>query len=139
VPGHGYAGRVSPGVFATNPLSVYPVDVVELTEDLYFLRFPVGHAYLYRDPDGLTLIDTGLPGSAPLIAGAIRAIGHEPGSVRRLVLTHFHADRAQATASFHRLAALDAEIACFGHGEPLTAGAATELRAAGRLLPGLPN
>jgi glyoxylase-like metal-dependent hydrolase (beta-lactamase superfamily II) len=238
------------------------VDVVELTAGLYFLRFGVGHAYLCQDSDGLTLIDTGVPGSAPLIARAIQAIGQEPDSLRRLVLTHFHGDhvgsaaeiaawgtvevyahqadsafirgtdtgpaanleawekpifdrvqtqlptapiapvrvdqeltdgdiiefgggavvvaapghtpgslacylpgprvlltgdaiargsdgavmlgvfntdRAQAISSFHRLAALDAEIACFGHGEPLTADAATELRAVGQQLPGHPD
>jgi hypothetical protein len=51
----------------------------------------------------------------------------------------FNTDRAQAISSFHRLAALDAEIACFGHGEPLTADAATELRAVGQQLPGHPD
>jgi hypothetical protein len=54
------------------------MDVIQLLPRLYFLRFPVGHAYLWHDPDGLTLIDTGLPGSAPLIAGAIREAGYQP-------------------------------------------------------------
>ena len=42
----------------------------------------------------------------------------------------FNADRAQAAASFRQLAGLDAEIACFGHGEPVTQGAAAQLQAA---------
>ena len=42
----------------------------------------------------------------------------------------FNADPAQAAESFERLAALDIEIACFGHGEPVTQGARVELRAA---------
>ncbi len=232
------------------------MDVIELVPRLHFIRLPVGHAYLWRDPDGLTLIDAGLPGSAPLIADAIRQAGCEPADLRRLVLTHFHGDhiggaadiagwgqvevlahqadapfirgeatgpapdladwerpiydqvtrqlalepaqplvpprldreladgdepgfgdgavavaapghtpgsvalylpghrvlfagdaavrgsdgkviagmfnvdRAQAAASLRRLAALDVAVACFGHGEPLTDGAAAELRAA---------
>jgi glyoxylase-like metal-dependent hydrolase (beta-lactamase superfamily II) len=233
------------------------MDVVELTPGVYFLRFPIGHAYLCQDPDGLTLIDTSIPGSAPQIATAIRAIGHDLADVRRLMLTHFHADhagsaaeiatwgdievcahhadapsirgeapgpppdladwerpifdhvsrqlpgippapvridreladgdelgfgggavvvaapghtpgsvalylpgshalfagdtvasrpngqvmmgvfnadRAEAAASFCRLAALDAEIACFGHGEPVTRNAAAQLRAAAQQL-----
>jgi hypothetical protein len=42
----------------------------------------------------------------------------------------FNADPPQAAASFQRLADRDAEIACFGHGEPLTERATAQLRAA---------
>jgi glyoxylase-like metal-dependent hydrolase (beta-lactamase superfamily II) len=74
------------------------VDVSQLMQCLYFIRLPVGHAYLWRDPDGLTLIDAGLPGSAPLIADAIRQAGYQPADLRRLLLTHFHADHAGGAA-----------------------------------------
>jgi glyoxylase-like metal-dependent hydrolase (beta-lactamase superfamily II) len=74
------------------------VDVVQLDSDLYFFRFPVGHVYLWQDPDGLTLIDAGAPGSAEPIAGAIRRVGHDPRDVRRLVLTHGHVDHIGAAA-----------------------------------------
>jgi glyoxylase-like metal-dependent hydrolase (beta-lactamase superfamily II) len=254
--------RFAHGLHAGTPTSEGPtvpsVDAVELIPGLHFLRFPIGHAYLWHDRGGLTLIDTGLPGSAPQIATAIRATGHHPSDLWRLVLTHFHrdhvgsaaeiarwgdvevcahhgdapficgrapgpppdltdwerpiydqvmsqipvtppvpvrvgrelndgdelsfgggavtvaapghtpgsaafylpgprvliagdtvarrpngqvilgvfnADRAQAAASFHRLAALDTEIACFGHGEPVTHGAAGLLRAAAEQIP----
>lgn len=73
---------------------------------LSFLRFPVGHAYLWADPDGLILIDTGLPGSGPLIAEAIGGLGRSPGDLRRIVLTHFHEDHAGSAA----------EIAAWGGG-----------------------
>lgn len=74
------------------------MDVIELLPRLHFIRFPVGHAYLWHDSDGLTLIDTGLPGSAPLIAEAIRQSGYQPADVRRVVLTHFHVDHIGAAA-----------------------------------------
>ena len=74
------------------------MDLIELVPRLHFLRFPVGHCYLWRDPDGLTLIDTSTPGSGPLIASAIRALGHQPADLRRLVLTHFHPDHAGSAA-----------------------------------------
>jgi glyoxylase-like metal-dependent hydrolase (beta-lactamase superfamily II) len=74
------------------------MDVIELISGLHFLRFPVGHAYLWHDPDGLTLVDTSVPGSAPEIATAIRALGQDPADLRRLLLTHFHADHAGSAA-----------------------------------------
>src|SRR6202020_223920 len=82
-------------------------------------------------------------------AVAVAVPGHTPGSVAfylpgpRVLLTGdaaargpggavlpgvVHADRAPAPASFRRLAALDAAIACFGHGEPVTRDAAARLR-----------
>jgi hypothetical protein len=48
----------------------------------------------------------------------------------------FNVDPPEAAASFKRLAVLDSEVVCFGHGEPLTNGAATEMRAAAARLPG---
>ena len=74
------------------------MDIIELIPGLHFLRFPVGHAYLCEDPDGLALIDTSLPGSAPQIAAAIRSIGHDPADLRWLMLTHFHPDHAGSAA-----------------------------------------
>jgi glyoxylase-like metal-dependent hydrolase (beta-lactamase superfamily II) len=44
--------------------------------------------------DVLTLIDTGTPGGAAAILDAIRAIGREPSDLRRILLTHRHADHA---------------------------------------------
>jgi glyoxylase-like metal-dependent hydrolase (beta-lactamase superfamily II) len=74
------------------------VELIQLTPQLHQIRLPVGHAYLWHDPDGLTLIDTGLPGSAPLIAAAIRQAGYQTEDLRRLVLTHFHPDHVGAAA-----------------------------------------
>jgi glyoxylase-like metal-dependent hydrolase (beta-lactamase superfamily II) len=74
------------------------MDVVELVPGLFFLRFPVGHAYLCVDRDGLTLIDTSLPGSAPRLAAVIQQIGRHPGELRQVVLTHGHADHAGSVA-----------------------------------------
>ena len=73
------------------------MDVLELTPRLHLLRFAVGQAYLWRDGADLrdlTLVDSGPPGSGPAIAGLVR----ETGTLRRLVLTHFHDDHAGAAA-----------------------------------------
>lgn len=75
------------------------MDVVPLTPALTLLRFRVGNAYLWHDDLGLTLVDTGLPGSAPMVADAIRRVGHRPEDLRRIVLTHFHVDHVGAAAA----------------------------------------
>jgi len=73
-----------------------------------------------------------LPAARVLLAGDAAARGQD-GSV---ILGVFNVDRAAAIASFRRLAALDVEVACFGHGEPAVKDAAAELRAvAQRLVP----
>jgi glyoxylase-like metal-dependent hydrolase (beta-lactamase superfamily II) len=82
---------------------------------------------------------------------AVAVPGHTPGSLAFYLPRHrilfagdaaargpdgkvmcgvFNVDRAGAAASFRRLAALDIAVACFGHGEPLTEGAAAAFRAA---------
>jgi glyoxylase-like metal-dependent hydrolase (beta-lactamase superfamily II) len=74
------------------------MDVVELLPELVMFRFPVGHVYLWRDPAGLTLVDTGVPGSAPAIAAALDKLGHHPADLRRILLTHFHGDHTGSAA-----------------------------------------
>jgi glyoxylase-like metal-dependent hydrolase (beta-lactamase superfamily II) len=74
------------------------VKVIELLPQLHMLSFPVGHAYLWQDPAGLTLIDTSVAGSAPLIVEAIEGLGHHRSDLRRLLLTHFHEDHIGSAA-----------------------------------------
>jgi glyoxylase-like metal-dependent hydrolase (beta-lactamase superfamily II) len=47
------------------------------------------NCYLVRESDGLTLIDTGLPGSADNIIAAARTLG---APIRRILLSHAHMD-----------------------------------------------
>jgi glyoxylase-like metal-dependent hydrolase (beta-lactamase superfamily II) len=72
------------------------MELVRLLPRLYFLRFAVGHAYLWLDDDGLTLVDCGVAGSGGQIAAAIRRLGRDPADVRQLILTHFHHDHVGA-------------------------------------------
>lgn len=66
------------------------MEIIDIDPDLRMLRFPVGQAYAYRDGRDVTLVDTGPPGSADRIAAALDGWGR----VRRVVLTHYHADHA---------------------------------------------
>ncbi|MGW3138524.1 MBL fold metallo-hydrolase [Streptomyces sp. NPDC001139] len=64
------------------------MDVVELMPGLCLLRFPVGQAYLWCDGGELTLLDAGPGGSG----AAVAAVAEPLGTIRRIVLTHFHED-----------------------------------------------
>ncbi|RSS78624.1 MBL fold metallo-hydrolase [Streptomyces sp. WAC06614] len=65
-----------------------------------------------------------LPGHGVLFTGDCVA------GVGQVMLGVFNVDRAAAVASFRRLAALEPEVACFGHGDPLVRDTAAVLRAA---------
>src|ERR1700735_812569 len=83
------------------------MELIELLpRRVHLLRFSVGQAYLWQDPGSLTLIDTGPAGSGRSIAEAVEALGYQVGDVRRVILTHFHADHAGAAA----------EVGSWGHG-----------------------
>ena len=54
--------------------------------------------------------------------------GDTVANVGTIMLGTFNQDRAQTVTSFKRLAALDVETACFGHGEPITSRAGAQIR-----------
>jgi glyoxylase-like metal-dependent hydrolase (beta-lactamase superfamily II) len=54
--------------------------------------------------------------------------GDTIANVGSVILGAFNQDRARTVASFRRLSALDVETACFGHGEPIAAGAGDRIR-----------
>ncbi|WP_354638252.1 MBL fold metallo-hydrolase [Kitasatospora camelliae] len=68
------------------------MEIIEVRPELRMLRFPVGAAYLWRDGDELTLIDTGAADRAADIEGAL------DGELRRIVLTHWHQDHTGSAA-----------------------------------------
>jgi glyoxylase-like metal-dependent hydrolase (beta-lactamase superfamily II) len=54
--------------------------------------------------------------------------GDTIANVGAVMLGTFNQDRARTVASFQRLAALDVNTACFGHGEPIASGAGSRIR-----------
>jgi glyoxylase-like metal-dependent hydrolase (beta-lactamase superfamily II) len=62
-------------------------------------RLGAVNAFVVRDEDGLTIVDTGLPGSAKAILAAAEDAG---GEVRRIALTHAHGDHVGSLAELHK-------------------------------------
>jgi glyoxylase-like metal-dependent hydrolase (beta-lactamase superfamily II) len=58
----------------------------------------MGRAYLAVDVDRVTVIDTGLKGSAERVLRAVEAAGRKPQDVRQIVITHHHGDHAGSLA-----------------------------------------
>jgi len=135
--------------------------LLEVVPGLAMLPLGISNAYLWHDPGGVTLIDTGRPGSAPAIKAAMQDLGLPREELRRIVLIRFHRDHAGSAAelgptgsarrssperttrrsctaprqshrspwrSLERLAAMDIDVACFGHGEPIIGAAHQALR-----------
>lgn len=79
------------------------VRVQPLAPDLFHVRLPSGrshllNAYLWRGPDGVTIVDTGWPGWGSHIEEALHQIGAVRDDVARVILTHFHADHVGSAA-----------------------------------------
>ncbi|MCT7659654.1 MBL fold metallo-hydrolase [Mycobacterium deserti] len=109
--------RVSAGLPAEAP----PVEVERELRDGDVLDFGGGAEILSVPGHTEGSIAVHLPRHKVLFTGdAIANVGN-------VMLGTFNQDRARAVASFHRMARLDVETACFGHGEPIPSGAATRL------------
>jgi glyoxylase-like metal-dependent hydrolase (beta-lactamase superfamily II) len=69
---------------------------------VHLLRFEIGQVYLWEWGSSLTIVDTGIDGSAEAILQAIDAIGRRAGDVKEIVLTHFHQDHRGGAADLAR-------------------------------------
>ncbi|MBN6033842.1 MBL fold metallo-hydrolase [Amycolatopsis sp. 195334CR] len=96
------------------------MEMIEVVPDLYLLRFAVGQAYLWRDADELTLVDTGWAGDGTKITEAIRELGLDRENLVRIVLTHFHEDHAGAAAELRAWA--DAPVVAHRLDAPVVRG-----------------
>jgi glyoxylase-like metal-dependent hydrolase (beta-lactamase superfamily II) len=65
---------------------------------IHRMEFEIGQAYVWEWNQGLTLIDTGVTGSAEAILRAIEVLGRRPEDVREILLTHFHPDHVGGAA-----------------------------------------
>ncbi len=65
----------------------------EIVPDVFmFSGLLMGRVYAIKDPDGLSIIDAGLPQAAARILAQLAAAGHQPEDVKRILVTHAHSD-----------------------------------------------
>ncbi|MFF1252924.1 MBL fold metallo-hydrolase [Pseudarthrobacter sp. NPDC058329] len=57
--------------------------------------------YLVESPDGLTLVDSGLPAMWKTLEGSVRSLGHAVGDIKAVVLTHAHFDHLGLAHRLH--------------------------------------
>ncbi len=71
--------------------------MLQVSDSVYrlFAGF-TGNQYLIVEPDSLTLVDTGLPGSEALIFARIQDLGRQPRDLKRILITHADPDHAGA-------------------------------------------
>ena len=74
-----------------------------LVPGVYFLGFEIGQVYLWARQEDVTVIDTGISGSAAAIMRAIDMIGRRPEDVKEILLTHFHDDHIGGAAELVQL------------------------------------
>jgi glyoxylase-like metal-dependent hydrolase (beta-lactamase superfamily II) len=65
---------------------------MEIIKNIHQIPGVMANSYLLVEPDGLTLIDAGLPGSDKRILQYVEDLGRSPRDVRRILITHADLD-----------------------------------------------
>lgn len=132
----GSAGAVSAQpkstpALALSPRWLQPAEPVHIVGPVYFVGTEGLAAYLFATPEGLILLDGGMPQSAGDITASIRRLGFRPEEIRLILLTHAHVDHVGTVAHFKALSGaevvvMDREaglLASGGRADPVYGGA----------------
>ncbi len=76
---------------------------MEITPKVHLVPNVLANPYLIVDSDGLTLIDTGLPGSHKKILKYLTERGYSAKDLKRIILTHADLDHVGGLAALKRL------------------------------------
>jgi glyoxylase-like metal-dependent hydrolase (beta-lactamase superfamily II) len=74
----------------------------QLAEGVYLVPLQASNVYVWESDGLLSLVDTGVPGSADAILAAVDALGHAPEALTEILLTHFHRDHTGSAAELAR-------------------------------------
>jgi glyoxylase-like metal-dependent hydrolase (beta-lactamase superfamily II) len=71
---------------------------MEIIPNVHLIPNITANPYLLIDPDGLTIIDAGLPGSHKKILRYLAGLGYAPGDLKRILITHSDFDHVGGLA-----------------------------------------
>lgn len=83
---------------------------MRIADGLHRVGSDIVACYLVVEPDGVTIIDAGLPGHWRALLAELAAAGKGLGDVRALILTHGDSDHIGFAARLHRETGLPAHI-----------------------------
>ena len=75
---------------------------MKVIENVFVVPGVVANSYIILDPDGLTIIDAGLPRSEKKILAYVVSLGKSAQDVKRIILTHSDLDHVGALASLQK-------------------------------------
>ena len=82
-------------------MSVAAVPIAENVWRIPTAPFDLLNSFAFVEPDGsVTLVDAGYAATTPRVVAGLAALGAAPQDVRRVVLTHAHADHAGGAAGW---------------------------------------
>ena len=70
----------------------------EIAPGIYWVNASGGNFYLCEEPDGLTLIDTGMPNRQKHLYQLLEELGHAPKDIKQILITHADLDHAGSLA-----------------------------------------
>ncbi|MDZ4669861.1 MAG: MBL fold metallo-hydrolase [Phototrophicales bacterium] len=85
-----------------------------------FTGLIIGRVYAIKDPDGITLIDTGISLAGKRILKQLAGAGYAPNSVKRILITHAHPDHIGGLP--YLVAQTGAEVICSSIEKPVIQG-----------------
>lgn len=80
-----------------------PAEPARIVGPIYFVGTKGLTVYLIATPEGHIVINTGMPGSGPMIEASIRKLGFRPEDIKILLIGHAHVDHAGGHAYLKKL------------------------------------
>ena len=80
-----------------------PAEPMKVSDNLYFVGTKGLSVWLTKTSEGLILMNTGMPGSGPMIEASIRKLGFKPEDIKIILAGHAHIDHVGGHAYMKKL------------------------------------